>query len=481
LHSPSPRKLEEKADLDILQNLMNQRIWNFEVFKSYQWNPSHYNVGYVLGHIWENREKSKSVKVKLLSQILPVVPVYYEEGYKNIKNPTKEHLDLAIKQNQGTLNYIQGIAGENQLKDLLNNAQASIKDYIAKLEKMKEAKSFKSFRLTPAVYNRKFKFELQTKASAQEIYKKAITDRNQTHQKMIKIAKDLWAKYYNQEKPPQDQLEMVRKVLYKISLQHSTPENFVADVTGQISQLSNFVRKHDLLSLDKDKPLIVRETPEYMRGVAAASIDAPGPFEKNRETYYNVTPPSSMAPERQESFLREYNNYMLQILNIHEAIPGHYAQLVHANKSKSAVKSIFGNGTIVEGWAVYTERMMLEEGYGDNSPELWLNYYKWFLRVTSNAILDYSVHNLNMTKSQALDLLMRQAFQEKTEAEEKWNRATLTQVQLNSYYAGFEEIYSFREHLKKKQGAKFNLKQFHEQFLSYGNSPIKTIIQLMEN
>lgn len=180
-----------------------------------------------------------------------------------------------------------------------------------------------------------------------------------------------------------------------------------------------------------------------------------------------------------ESYLREYNHWMLQILNIHEAIPGHYTQLVYANQSPSLIKSVFFNGAMVEGWAVYTERMMLEQGYGDFEKELWLMYYKWNLRVIANTILDYSIHNLNMTKAQALDLLMNQAFQEKAEAEGKWRRATLSQVQLTSYYSGYREIYDFREELKTKQGAKFDLKQFHEQFLSYGKAPVKHIKQLM--
>ncbi len=480
---------DEQADLDILTKVMDRALWYLEVFQSHHWDPSNYNIGYALGKVWENREKSTTEKIRLLNHILQLAPAYYEAGFKNIKTPTKEHLDLAIKQNQGTLDFIEKyILSQNldqKFSDLLKESQTSIKNYIVNLEGLKEShtrkKSFKSFRLSPKIYDQKFRHDLETINSAKTIYKKAIKDRDLTHRKMIKISNELWSKYYPKDKPPKDNLEMVQKVLYKISLQHSAAESFVSAVREQIPQLINFVEEKNLLSLDKSKPLKIRETPEYMRGVAAASIDSPGPFEKNRETFYNVTPPASLSAERQQSFLREYNNYMLQILNIHEAIPGHYAQLIYGNKSTSPVKSIFGNGTMVEGWAVYTERMMLEEGYGNHSPELWLTYYKWFLRVTSNAILDYSIHNLNMTKAQAMDLLVRQAFQETTEAEEKWNRATLTQVQLNSYYAGFEEIYGFREKLKKQQGPKFNLKKFHEQFLSYGNSPIKTIIHLMEN
>ncbi|HNF31300.1 MAG TPA: DUF885 domain-containing protein, partial [Bacteroidia bacterium] len=174
-----------------------------------------------------------------------------------------------------------------------------------------------------------------------------------------------------------------------------------------------------------------------------------------------------------------YNHYILQILNIHEAIPGHYTQLVYSNNAPSIIKAVFGNGAMIEGWAVYGELMMLENGYGNNEPEMWLMYYKWNLRTVCNTILDISVHTKEMTESQALNLLENEAFQQKAEAQGKWRRVSVTNVQLTSYYTGFKEIYDLREELKKKMGSSFNLKTFHEKFLSYGSAPVKMIRQEM--
>ncbi|WP_296001570.1 DUF885 domain-containing protein, partial [Rugamonas sp.] len=241
-----------------------------------------------------------------------------------------------------------------------------------------------------------------------------------------------------------------------------------------------FVIKNQLLTLDPKRPLTVRETPLYARGVAGASINAPGPYRPQDRTYYNVTPLDGMTPAQAESSLREYNHWILQILNIHEAIPGHYAQLVYANKSPSIVKSIFGNGAMVEGWAVYGERMMLESGYGDNAPEMWLMWSKWNLRSVTNTILDYSVHVLGMTQDQAIDLLTRQAFQTRSEATEKWHRVQVSSVQLTSYFSGYSDIMELREARKQALGGKFVLKDFHEQFLSYGSAPVRVISELMQ-
>jgi uncharacterized protein (DUF885 family) len=153
---------------------------------------------------------------------------------------------------------------------------------------------------------------------------------------------------------------------------------------------------------------------------------------------------------------------------------------VYANKSPSLVKALFGNGAMIEGWAVYAERMMMESGWGGSTPEMWLMYSKWNLRVVTNTILDYNVHVLGMNEAEAMDLLTRQAFQTQQEAKEKWNRVQVSSVQLTSYFSGYSEIMELREQRKQALGPRFNLKQFHEQFLSYGSAPVRMIKELMQ-
>jgi uncharacterized protein (DUF885 family) len=297
---------------------------------------------------------------------------------------------------------------------------------------------------------------------------------------MDTLSDELWSKTMGDAVKPDDRFRKIGMVIDKLSNNHVSRENFFPEIRREIPLLQDWVIKHNLLTLDPNKPLVVRETPLYQRGVAGASIDAPGPYRPQDRTYYNVTPLDGETAEQAESSLREYNHWMLQILNIHEAIPGHYAQLAYANKSPSLVKSLFGNGAMVEGWAVYGERMMLESGYGDNEPEMWLMYSKWNLRSVTNTILDYAVHVLGMTEAQAMDLLVRQAFQTQSEAAEKWRRVQLSSVQLTSYFSGYSEIMALREQRKQALGSKFVLKDFHDQFLSYGNAPVRVIKELMQ-
>ncbi|MNS83942.1 hypothetical protein D3C72_1177500 [compost metagenome] len=297
---------------------------------------------------------------------------------------------------------------------------------------------------------------------------------------MAKLTEQLWPKYFGSTAKPSDKLVMIRKMIDTLSVHHVKSEEFQSSIEKQIPELEAFVKQKDLLYIDPSKPLVVRKEPAYMAGVAGASISAPGPYDKGGNTYYNVGSLEGWPKDKAESYLREYNHYILQILNIHEAIPGHYTQLVYANQSPSIIKSVFGNGAMVEGWAVYAERMMLEAGYGNNEPEMWLMYYKWHLRTLCNTLLDYNVHVKNQTEQDAVKFLTNEAFQQQAEAEGKWKRVSVTQVQLTSYFTGFTEIFNLREELKKKEGDKFNLKQFHEKFLSYGSAPVKYIKELME-
>jgi uncharacterized protein (DUF885 family) len=278
---------------------------------------------------------------------------------------------------------------------------------------------------------------------------------------------------------PADRLVLIRAVIDELSKRHARREEFVEVVRRQIPQLEAFVREKDLVDQDPTRPLLVRETPHYMRGVAGASISAPGPLNPTANTYYNVTPLDDSTPEEAESFLREYNDWTLQILNIHEAIPGHYTQLMHANKSKSLVKSVFANGSMIEGWAVFGEKMMLDAGYDGGSPEIRLAWMKWNLRTVMNTILDYEIQTKDLQREAAMRLMTREAFQQEAEATEKWRRATLTQVQLTSYFNGYAEITALRDEMRAKQGSAFTVKGFNNQFLSYGNAPVRLIRELM--
>jgi uncharacterized protein (DUF885 family) len=481
-----------KTDFYMIENQLNSIVWSINEQKSYEWNPSEYNVCGSFAELLNGNYDSLDVRLRNFYLKMASIPAFYEAAKKNIKNPTLEHTQLAIDQNLGgvsvfetdfheALNKVKFGEHEKQMMEArAKEATATIKAYAEWLKKL-ENKTPRSFRLGKELYSKKFEFDIQSGYSADQIFEKAIAHKKELHEKMFELANKLWDKYMGKSAKPEDKLVLIKQVIDKISVKHVKPEEFQSEIEKQIPALVQFIKDKDLIYIDPSKPLVVRKEPDYMAGVAGASISAPGPYDKNGNTYYNVGSLGGWDKERAESYLREYNFYILQILNIHEAIPGHYTQLVYSNQSPSLIKSLFGNGAMIEGWAVYTERMMLESGYGAGaeSDEMWLMYYKWNLRATCNTILDYSVHTKEMSKDDALHLLVDEAFQQKAEAEGKWKRVSLTQVQLCSYFTGYTEIYDFREELKKQQGDKFKLKTFHEKFLSYGSAPVKFIKELM--
>jgi uncharacterized protein (DUF885 family) len=494
-----PRRLSPsvRADWEMLGKAFEADRWSLTQLRSWQWNPAGYNVADPFALLESLEYAPLEKRLRTILDRLENVPAYYDAAKRNIANPTREHTRLAIEQNQGALDVLgEGLEERIAAASLtaseravfmqrLTGARSAIESYVAWLQALEVKLASgevvpRDFRLGRELYERRFALEVQTGDTAEQLYQRALEEKERLLTRMGLLADLLWPKYFPNTAAPEDRFEKIGKLIEKLSDQHARPEDLVAAVQRQIPELEQWVQEHDLLALDPTKPLTVRETPVYKRGIAGAGIDAPGPYDPSAPTYYNVTPLTDLPAERAENWIREYNDWMLPILNIHEAIPGHYVQLIYANKSPSLVKSIFGNGAMIEGWAVYAERMMLESGYGDHKAEAWLIYSKWNLRSVSNTILDYGVHVLGMSEAEAMDLLTRQAFQTQQEAADKWRRVTLTSVQLTTYFAGYAAIYELRERLKRERGDAFDLKRFHEQFLSYGSAPVSVIRALME-
>ena len=486
-----------RADYKQIANFLGSTRFQQLSLRQWSWDPSGYNVATPFALLLTTEYAPLDERLRAVTARLENVPAYYAAARANLEHPSREFTQLAIAQNQGAgevfddafARQVAGsglLAGEKKLLDTrVQAARSAIKGYVDSLTALESSLTpdyARSFRLGRELYVQKFAFDIQSSFTIEQLYQRALAARERLQVDMDARTRVLWPKYFGKKVAmPKDRSTRIAQMVAKVSETHSKPENLLADVKELLPRLQAFIKDHDLLEQDYSKPLVVRETPAYnpIRGVAIASIDAPGPFNPGAATYYNVQPMSDFSQEKQESFLREYNSWMLQILNIHEAVPGHYTQLLHANKSPSMIKSLLSSGPMIEGWAVYVQRMMLEQGWGKDAPELWLMLDKFDLRTVNNTILDYSVHMLDMSEADALKLLINEAYQTETEARGKWRRVQLSSVQLTSYFAGFEEIYEFREQQKVALGAAFNLRDFHNRFLSYGSVPVKTIKELM--
>ena len=480
--SPAGLTPAERTDLALLRARAAAEIWQLTVLQEHRWNPADFNVAGPLDLILNTDYAPWPKRLDDAVARLRQVPAYYRAARAALGPVTREHTELALQQAPGVRAVFdelkQRAQGQSaELQPLLDRAHAALGAYELHLRGLLQAGNFRSFRLGAELYETKFGHEIQSAHSARGLFDLALQRREAVLTQMDEQARGLWPQLMGAQPQPEDRFARIGAVIEQLSGRHVARADFVPAIRAQIPELEAWIRQKDLLSLDADKPLVVRETPVYQRGVAGAGIEAPGPYRPQGATYYNVTPLDGLSEAEAESSLREYNHWILQILNIHEAIPGHYTQLVYANRSPSLIKSLFGNGAMVEGWAVYSERMMMDSGY-QASPEMALMYGKWHLRTITNTLLDYSVHALGMREAEALDLLQRQAFQTEREAREKWRRVQLTSVQLTSYFSGYSEIWALRERLQARPG--FVLKAFHEQFLSFGSAPVREIAKLME-
>lgn len=484
-----------KISNNIIKNQLESDIWYTTVFKQQEWDASIYNISGSCDYIINQPYAPLEERLKILSKFLENSDAYYKAALENLKQPTKEHLEMAINQNNGGLGVLgkslsDSIAVSNlnatekeTLQKNIAKAVTAMTGYVNGLQKIDEDKNFrfKDYRIGKKLFAEKFKYDLATDFTPEQIYEKAVADKKLWHNKMYVTADKVWKKYYPSQAKPKDSLQVIRMVLGKIQLQHATPANFYPTLKKQVTQLKKFIIEKDLFAFDTaSTPIKVRYMPEYARGFALASAEFIPPYQKKGTTYYNIDDLTKYEPAKAESALRETNNYTSQILSIHEAVPGHCVQGIYNNKkSPDVLRSVFQNGAMIEGWAVYCEGMMVENGWGNHEPEIEMALGVWKLRELANVIIDYDIQCLNKPKEDIVKLLSKECFQTDQQVEEKYHRATVSQVQLCSYYSGATAIQQLRNDYQKKMGSKYSLKDFHEKFLSFGSSPVKYIRERM--
>jgi uncharacterized protein (DUF885 family) len=479
-------------DFRILKENIDYQIFQAEELKEPEWNPLVYmqslaNSLYLLvARDFAPAEK----RIPNLRQRMEKIPGVIAQARANLQHPPRVHTETAIEQTQGAINLMRAelaplLDQAPQMKKELGSLQAktaaALEDYKKWLQNDLLPRSDGNFRLGAEKYRKKLRFALASDLPMEEIMKRAKADLDQTQIAIYETALPLYKKYFPNadNQTLGDKHKVTAVVLDKLAEQHPNDATVVDFAKKITAEATDFVEQHDLVTVP-NVPLDVIAMPEFKRGVAIAYCDAPGPLEKSGKTFYAVAPtPKDWSKERKESFFREYNNYMIRDLTVHEAMPGHFLQIAHANEfhAPTLVRAIFQSGTFVEGWAVYTEQMMAEQGYG--GPEVKMQQLKMRLRAICNAILDQSIHAGNMSEKEAMDLMTKQAFQQEGEAVAKWKRARLTSAQLSTYFVGATEHLDLRAAEQKKLGSDFNLKKYNDQVISYGSPPVKYVRELM--
>ncbi|HEX4591739.1 MAG TPA: DUF885 domain-containing protein, partial [Gemmataceae bacterium] len=483
-----------QIDYEILRHDLTYRLWKDENENPFANDPRVYNE-YAADSVFLLLTQSslpKEQNVRNAASRIGYVPAVVKAAKAALKNPPQAILETAIRQNKGSIGFYEGgifaIAGETpQLSSLAGPARvavAALKDYQEFLEKELLPRSTGDWRLGKDKFYRKIELELDSGLNADEVLAAAEAEAERVERVMVVVARQLWAKEFpGKPVPPDDQpgrRELVRGVLAVLGQDHGRPDHLVEDAKATVERIKTFIRKNDILRLPDPDHCRVIEMPEFQRGNSVAYLNPAPPLDPYAESMYAVSPPPRDWDTRKvESYLAEYNRPMLHILSIHEGYPGHYVQLEYSNRFPSLIRKVLYNGAFAEGWAVYTEQMMLDQGYGGGDLSLRLHQLKFYQRTVINAILDHKMHCGQMTDDEAMDLLVNRGFQSEGEARLKVIRSKQSSTQLSTYFVGRTAFYRLRQQIEREQGERFDLGRYHEAVLDHGTLPVKYLGELV--
>ena len=489
---------ENQVDAAILRNQLQSDIWNTEVLQGWAWDPQVYNnlAGSAIYGLMAREFAPLPERIKSATERMEKIPRIFAQARENL-DPARVpliHAQTVARQNQGILSIVDTFIvphlGELAPADAAraNAAIEGLKKAVAEhqqwLDKTLVPNAKGDFRIGAEKYDQKLKFALVSSLSRQDIKQRAEAELKRVRGDMYGIAREVLkdkpgAPALPEQPSDEQQQKAIEAALELAYAQHPARDKVVDDAKAALKSATDFVREKDLVTLP-DAPVDVILMPEFQRGVAVAYCDSPGPLDKNLATFFAISPiPDDWSGKQSESFLREYNSRMIHLLSIHEGIPGHYLEGWHSAKFPSTLRAVLRSGMFAEGWAVYTERMMQEQGYLDNDPLFHLVQLKFYLRSIANAILDQGVHVDGWSREQAMQLMTHDAFQQESEASGKWVRAQLSSAQLPTYFVGVQEHLDTRKAVQEKLGDKFDLKAYHDKILSYGAPPTRYARELM--
>lgn len=495
-----------QIDFEILRHNLETALWLAENVRPFEEDPRLW-VGYATESVYLLFTQSTlPFNQNLENAIARVreVPRVLETARKTLTNPPRVMVETALRQTDGAIDFyrphwdpkggspssvfvVAGIPGQGEVPRLEEGAKQAVEALEAFRAFLKDEvlpRAGDNWRIGPEKFAKKLELELDAGLTADEVLAEAQAEAARVETEMAVIARLLWARMFPLEAVPPDDAEgrraMIRRVLERIGDDRSTADTVVDDVKATADEVKAFIRRNRILDLPEPDQCRIVEMPEFLRGNSTAYLNAAPPLDPHGSSEYAVSPPpADWTPAQVESYFREYNRQMLRILTIHEAYPGHYVQLEYSNRCPSLIRKVLSSGTFAEGWAVHTEQMMLDQGFGDGDLELRLQQLKFYLRAVCNAILDHEMHAGQMTDEQARELLMGRAFQTEGEALGKIIRSKQSSAQLSTYFVGRTAFHRLRQSLQRELGPKFVLAHYHHAALRHGTLPVKYLPELV--
>ena len=483
-----------QIDFEILRDELTRNIWLAENTRPFEEDPRTFG-NYISDSVYTLLTQSTLPKETNISNAIAriaEIPRIVRTARETLRDSPPSILETAILQNRGAIGlYEKGIfelVGEtpqlDQFRKVCAATVVALNEHQVFLEDSRRLRANGEWRLGRQLFSEKLEMVLNAGLTADQVLADAEEEFIRVQREMYVVSRQLWSRYFPETVlPPDDDAgrrETIALVTRAVSQEHGTPEALITDARATVGRIQDFIRSRDILRLPEPDRCQVIEMPEFRRGNSLAYLESALPLDPLGKSSYAVSPPpADWGPDRVRSFLEEYNEHMLQVLTIHEAYPGHYVQLEYSNRCPSLIRKVLQSGVFIEGWAVYTEQMMLDQGYGAGSLPLRLNQLKFYLRAVANSILDHKMHCTQMTDDEAYQFLTEGAYQSEGEAKLKIIRAKQSSTQLSTYFVGRMAHYRLRQQIQRELGEQFELGRFHEAVLDHGSVPMKYLPELV--
>ncbi len=495
---PAQLGRDQQVDRAMLMNELRYRLWSDLTLQEWAWNPQVYNDA-AAGSLYTLAARDFApwdVRLKAATARMGALPAFLAQGRRQLilAEVPRIFAETVSKQNGGIVEIAETMlaphAGSLNAADRarFDAALAGLKLAVAEQQQWLDtvlvpgAKG--DFRLGSRLYDQKMRFALVSDIKRPELKARALKAKAEIRAEMYALARGVLAGRADApplpDFPSPEQQQAGIEAALQLSYAKRPPRARLEQRAREtLAEATAFVAEKGLIRMG-DGPVKVITMPKFQQGNAVAYNDPPGPFEKHLQNFYAVSPiPEEWSDAQADSFLSEYNDYMIHDLSIHEAMPGHYLQLDHSNRTDNPLRAMLWSGPFVEGWAVYAEGVMKDADYLNGDPLFKLTVLKMRLRSVTNTLLDIGIHTEGMTRDEAMELMMQGAFQQEREAAGKWVRANLSSVQLLSYFTGYEEHRQLRAEAERRWGKDFTQRRYHDTVLSFGSPPAKYVRALM--
>jgi hypothetical protein len=469
------------ADRDLLLAHIRGDLLELERVRMWQKNPDQYS-GNLTNSIFILISRSFASPEDRLRSVVArerQMPGVLETARANLKNPPRIYTEVAIEQMPGIIGFFERDVPaafrslrDVRLQDEFTSANGrvleALRSYEAWLKTDLLPRSHGDFRLGAELYRRKLEYDEMVDTPLDDLLRAGYDDLRRNQRAFRDVAATV-----DPKKTPME-------IMDGLAHDHPDPGGLLDAFRNTLGGLRDYIREHHIVTIPSDVPPIVEETPPFMRALTSASMDTPGAFEQvAKEAFFNVTlPEPGWEKGTVEEFMEGFNRGTIVSTAVHEVYPGHYVQFLWVKQAPSKVRKLFGANSNSEGWAHYSEQMMLDEGYGNGDPKLRLGQLQDALLRNARYIVGIEMHTGKMTFDEAVDFFVKEGYQTRANALRETKRGTSDPTYL-VYTLGKLQIMKLREDYKKKMGPAFRLQQFHDEFLKQGWPPVVLVRQAL--